>query len=89
VVPRPDYTMGEVPVAVVVLRQGTREDPEGILGHCRRNMAPFKVPRAFEFVPALPRNAQGKVLKARLRDQQARDGPADHSAVFPRRTLPP
>jgi len=71
VVPRPDYTMGEVPVAVVVLREGTREDPEEILGHCRRNMAPFKVPRAIEFVPALPRNAQGKVLKARLRDRQA------------------
>lgn len=71
VVPRPDYTMGEVPVAVVVLREGTKEDPEEILGHCRRNMAPFKVPRAIEFVPALPRNAQGKVLKARLRDQHA------------------
>jgi len=71
VVPRPDYTMGEVPVAVVVLREGSSADPEEILGHCRRNMAPFKVPRAIEFVPALPRNAQGKVLKARLRDRQA------------------
>jgi long-chain acyl-CoA synthetase len=68
VVPLPDYTMGEVPVAVLVLREGTKEDPEEILGHCRRNMAPFKVPRAIEFVSALPRNAQGKVLKARLRD---------------------
>jgi long-chain acyl-CoA synthetase len=71
VVPRPDYTMGEVPVAVIVLREGTKEDPEEVLSHCRRNMAPFKVPRAIEFVSALPRNAQGKVLKARLRDRQA------------------
>jgi len=71
VVPRPDYTMGEVPVAVVVLREEAKGDPEDILGHCRRNMAPFKVPRAIEFVAALPRNAQGKVLKARLRDQRA------------------
>jgi acyl-coenzyme A synthetase/AMP-(fatty) acid ligase len=69
VVPRPDYTMGEVPVAVVVLREGSKEDPEKILNHCRRNMAPFKVPREIEFVPALPRNSQGKVLKARLRDR--------------------
>ena len=76
VVPRPDYTMGEVPVAVVVPREGASVDPEEILGHCRRNMAPFKVPHAIEFVPALPRNAQGKVLKARLRER-------------PRRTLPP
>jgi acyl-CoA synthetase (AMP-forming)/AMP-acid ligase II len=71
VVPRPDYTMGEVPVAVVVLREGTKEAPEEILDHCRRNMAPFKVPRAIDFVPALPRNAQGKVLKARLREREA------------------
>ncbi len=71
VVPRPDYAMGEVPVAVIVLREGAKEDPEEILRHCRRNMAPFKVPRAIEFVPVLPRNAQGKVLKARLRDRQA------------------
>jgi long-chain acyl-CoA synthetase len=71
VVPQPDYTMGEVPVAVVVLREGASVDPEEILGHCRRNMAPFKVPRAIEFLNALPRNAQGKVLKARLRDNLA------------------
>jgi long-chain acyl-CoA synthetase len=70
VVPRPDYTMGEVPVAVIVLREGTSVDPEEILRHCRRNMAPFKVPHAVQFVPALPRNAQGKVLKARLRALQ-------------------
>jgi acyl-CoA synthetase (AMP-forming)/AMP-acid ligase II len=71
VVPRPDYTMGEVPVAVVVLRKGAKENLEEILDHCRRNMATFKVPRAIEFVSALPRNAQGKVLKARLRDREA------------------
>jgi len=55
---------------VVVLREGTSVDPGEILGHCRRNMAPFKVPRAIEIVAALPRNAQGKVLKARLRENQ-------------------
>ena len=71
VVPRSDYTLGEVPVAVVVLREGTSADPEEIMDHCRRNMAPFKVPRTIEFVPALPRNAQGKVLKARIRDRVA------------------
>ncbi len=72
VVPRPDYTMGEVPVAVVVPREGTSADAGDLLAHCRRNMAPFKVPHAIEFVETLPRNAQGKVLKARLRDVQAR-----------------
>ena len=69
VVGRPDFTMGEVPVAVVVLKEGYEENPEDILEHCRRNMAPFKVPRAVEFLSAFPRNAQGKVTKATIRDR--------------------
>lgn len=71
VVACPDYTLGEVPVAVVVVREGAKEDAETILEHCRRNMASFKVPRSVQFVPALPRNAQGKVLKAKIRDCKA------------------
>jgi len=74
VVGRPDYTMGEVPVAVVVLKEGEKEDAGAILEHCRRNMAPFKVPRAVEFVSVFPRNAQGKVLKATIRDRIAARG---------------
>lgn len=74
VVGRPDYTLGEVPVAVVVLQEGAKEDPEDILEHCRRNMAPFKVPRAVEFVTVFPKNAQGKVLKATIRDRIAARG---------------
>ncbi len=76
VVACPDYTMGEVPMAVIVLREGKKEDRESILVHCRRNMAPFKVPRGVEFAPALPRNAHGKVLKAMLRDRVASRRPS-------------
>ena len=71
VVGRPDYTMGEVPVAIVVPREEGKEDRESILAHCRGNMAPYKVPQAVEFLPALPRNSLGKVLKATLRDRIA------------------
>jgi acyl-CoA synthetase (AMP-forming)/AMP-acid ligase II len=69
VVGRPDFTMGEVPVAVVVLKEGCEENIEDILEHCRRNLAPFKVPRAIEFLSAFPKNAQGKVTKATIRDR--------------------
>ena len=75
-VARPDYTMGEVPVAIVVVREGEKEDRGSILAHCIRNMAPFKVPQAIEFLPALPRNSQGKILRARLRDRIAAARPA-------------
>jgi len=69
VVGRPDFTMGEVPVAVVVLKEGFEENPEDILEHCRRNMAHFKVPRSIVFLSAFPKNAQGKVTKATIRDR--------------------
>ncbi len=71
VIGRPDYTFGEVPVAVVALKDGTDVDQNSLLAHCRENMAPFKVPASIEFVPHLPRNSQGKVLKAKLKGKSA------------------
>jgi malonyl-CoA/methylmalonyl-CoA synthetase len=32
----------------------------------RERVAPYKVPRALVCVPALPRNAMGKIVKARV-----------------------
>jgi acyl-CoA synthetase (AMP-forming)/AMP-acid ligase II len=37
--------------------------------HCCKRLAPDKRPRKFVFVPDLPRNANGKVLRAELRKQ--------------------
>ena len=68
VVGRPDYALGEIPVAFLTLREGSRADAEEILAHCRSNMAPFKIPRAVSFLPRLPKNSAGKVLKAKLRE---------------------
>ena len=70
VVGRPDDTWGEIPAAVVVPRAGAKAEPEALLAHCRENMAPFKVPRSIEIVPSLPRNSQGKVLKAKLKERR-------------------
>lgn len=69
VVGRPDYALGEIPVAFVSLREGSRSGPEDLLAHCRKNMAPFKVPREISFAAKLPKNSAGKVLKARLREE--------------------
>lgn len=69
VVPRPDYVLGEVPVAIVVPKEGCPPDVESLLDHCRRNMAFFKVPRAIEVASSLPRNSVGKVLKAKLKER--------------------
>jgi 2-aminobenzoate-CoA ligase len=39
--------------------------------HVKAEIAPYKYPRAIEFVPSLPRGATGKLLRFVLREQAA------------------
>ena len=67
VLPWPDDEFGQVGCAAVVARRAL-SDAE-LREHCRALLAPFKVPRRFVAVDALPRNAAGKsdrVALARL-----------------------
>ena len=63
---REDPRWGQVPVAVVVWREGALAE-ETLEAWCRARLAGFKVPRAFISAAALPRNANGKVDRAALR----------------------
>ena len=63
----PDDRMGETGKAFVILRSGAITTPDDIIGWARENMSNYKVPRAVEFVEALPLNASGKVMKRDLR----------------------
>jgi acyl-CoA synthetase (AMP-forming)/AMP-acid ligase II len=65
-IPHPHW--GEAVQAIVVPRGGASPCAEDILTFCRERLAGFKVPRAVAFVPALPRNGAGKVLKRELRE---------------------
>ncbi|MBX6378331.1 MAG: long-chain fatty acid--CoA ligase, partial [Clostridia bacterium] len=67
VVGMPDERWGEVPKAFVVLRPGEAATAEEIMDFCRGKLARFKVPKAVQFIDALPRNPSGKVLKRVLR----------------------
>ena len=62
VVGEADRVRGEIPVAYVVLRE-SGWNPAELEARCRENLASFKVPRRFEVVEKLPRNALGKVQK--------------------------
>ena len=66
VVGTPDDEWGEIVTAFVV-PTGEAPSPEDLLAHCARDLAPFKRPRAVHFVPSLPRNALGKILRHELR----------------------
>src|SRR5262249_13933302 len=60
----PDPKYGEVVQAAVVLKGDS--DPERLLALCRERLAAFKVPSAIWIVAELPKNATGKIERARL-----------------------
>ncbi|MYX99080.1 AMP-binding protein [Streptomyces sp. SID486] len=71
----PDDVMGEK-VGAVLFGDGAEIDVAEVLAHCGERLADFKVPQyATVVTEALPRNAGGKLLKNRLRDQVRWGGP--------------
>ena len=68
----PDPEMGEYVHAVVQLAEGSSGTPElaeELQEYARARLAGFKVPRAIDFRPELPRLPTGKLAKRRLRDE--------------------
>jgi malonyl-CoA/methylmalonyl-CoA synthetase len=67
VVGLPDADLGEAVVAVVTPEAGAVLDADALRNEARRHLAPFKVPKRVIVRDTLPRNAMGKVEKAKLR----------------------
>jgi acyl-CoA synthetase (AMP-forming)/AMP-acid ligase II len=67
----PDSYWGESVHALVVLSDGASLTEEAVIDHCRSLLSSYKKPRTVEFVPELPTNAYGKVLKRELRAERA------------------
>jgi acyl-CoA synthetase (AMP-forming)/AMP-acid ligase II len=65
----PDPRWGESVTAAVVLRDGASATAEELVAVCRERLGGYKVPRRVEFLPELPRNVAGKILKRALRDR--------------------
>ncbi len=63
----PDTRRGEQPLAFVSATEGAALDEKALLEFVRERLANYKVPRQVRFLPALPRNATGKILKTELR----------------------
>jgi crotonobetaine/carnitine-CoA ligase len=57
----------EVKIAVV-LKKGERLTPEELLAFCEERMPYFAVPRYVEFVESLPKTANEKIQKSKLRE---------------------
>jgi acyl-CoA synthetase (AMP-forming)/AMP-acid ligase II len=59
-----DY-WGQAVTAFVVTRGAV--DADALVAHCKGDLAAYKVPKTVRFVDALPKDAQGKILKRQLR----------------------
>jgi len=62
-VPHPQY--GQLPIAKIVLKQGSGEDfdPDDLRRFCYQRLAQYKVPKDFERVDHLPKTASGKIRR--------------------------
>jgi acyl-CoA synthetase (AMP-forming)/AMP-acid ligase II len=64
----PDDRWGERIVAFVVPRDPERFDAEALRGHCRDQLASYKVPKEIRIVSEIPLNANGKPDRRRMSD---------------------
>ena len=76
----PHRYSGEAVKAFVVLKQGEQASQQDLTAWCRRELAPFKVPRAIEFMDELPKTLIGKVLR-RVLVERERDNAAERPQV--------
>lgn len=61
-----DEIKGELPKAYVVPKAGSAPDADELIDFCRERLAAYKVPRAVQFVPDLPRTSSGKIMRRQL-----------------------
>ncbi len=68
VVATKDELRGEIPKAVIVLKDGETSDEREIKRYCMQYFANYKVPKLVDFLDELPKNATGKIDKKSLSD---------------------
>jgi 2-aminobenzoate-CoA ligase len=72
VIGQADGERGQIVAAYVVLKAGIAGDAlcvKRLQDHVKATIAPYKYPRAVNFVDALPKTATGKIQRFRLRQQ--------------------
>lgn len=68
VVATKDELRGEIPKAIIVLKDGETANEREIQKYCMRYFANYKIPKLVDFLDELPKNATGKIDKKNLSD---------------------
>ncbi|MCO7176187.1 acyl-CoA synthetase MbcS [Sporolactobacillus kofuensis] len=82
VVASPDPIRGNIVKAFVILKDGYAPDESRIpelQKFVKNQTAPYKYPRAIEFVSDLPKTVSGKIMRAKLRELEKRRASERHS----------
>ena len=69
----PDEERGQIVKAFVVLQPGFYSSPDLVVKlqeFVKQSIAPYKYPRAIEFIAALPRTGTGKIQRSQLRQME-------------------
>ena len=68
VVGKKDENLGEIPIAFVELEENAKVDEIELKNFLKKHLANYKIPKHIYFTQNLPKNATGKILKRKLRD---------------------
>lgn len=63
----PDNKWGEVPLAILSLKNGFETSDGELMDYCLARLAKYKCPQRFEMINELPKNATGKIDKVSLK----------------------
>jgi acyl-CoA synthetase (AMP-forming)/AMP-acid ligase II len=70
VIPKPHLEGGEIPKALVVLREGSQATPEELMSFVADKVAPYKKIREVEYLSVVPKTASGKILRRDLIERE-------------------
>jgi len=70
VIPKAHLEGGEIPKALVVLREGFEASPEELMAFVAEKVAPYKKVREVEYLSEIPKSAAGKILRRDLIERE-------------------
>jgi long-chain acyl-CoA synthetase len=65
----PDETRGEVPKAIIVVKENETLTEREVRDYCKEHLASYKMPKQIEFRASLPKTSTGKIMKRSLRGE--------------------